>query len=108
MLVCGGLRIWRSVWTGVRNVVRNRRKRAGKHLAKAPRPKPKKVGPLPPRWLTPPGPSGAVPFWLERSFDRHALIFACSAAVGGEMGRWMLNLLPPVLKVATIFGTFPS
>ena len=38
----------------------------------------------------------------------HFWIASCSAAVGGVIRRWMLNVCPPAFSVATIFGTVPS
>ena len=116
MFVCGGSSTWRSVWTGVWNRVRNWRRRAGRHFANAPRPKARKPPPPPwPRPLpcpnppAPVGPAGAVfPPDDPWSFAMHFWIASCSAAVGGVIRRWMLNVCPPAFRVATIFGTVPS
>ena len=55
-------------------------------------------------------PPAALPCWARRcpSFSRQALIFACSAAVGGAIARFTSICSPPVWILATIFGTFPS
>ena len=119
MFVCGGFSTWRSVCCGVVNWVRNLRRPAGRHWAKAPRlaPPPKKPPPpppLPPR--LPPAPPLPPPFvpppplppLLEpRSFAKQACIWANCAAVGRGMFRAIWKVLRCVFSVATIFGTTP-
>ena len=111
MFVCGGASTWRSVCVGVVNVLRNWRSRAGRHLANAP----KLRGPgrrcRPGRSRRCPGrrrepccrrPAGRGP-WRSRPASAPA-----RRVVGGFSRPVMVCRCPPVLNVATIFGTVPS
>ena len=118
MFVCGGASTWRSVCCGVVIVARKRRRRAGRHWAKLPRPTPKANPPPPgpdcwsplPKPLPPLPEPFEPPLWplAARAFAMQDWICANSAAVGGASCRSTLIRCPPAFSLATIFGTTPS
>ena len=83
MFVCGGASTCFSVWDGVRKVARKCRNCAGRHLANAPKLRPR---PPPPPWLKPPPPPAPPPPAPPRTAGRAA------ALLGADLREARLDL----------------